>query len=197
MSAAPELRLSPDAFIEWELQQTERHEYYRGEIFQMAGGTETHSTVITNTLLEFARALGGRDCRIHTEALGVRIEAVDLFTYPDLTIVCGPAEFYDAKRTRLLNPLVLVEVLSPSTAKYDRGQKTRFYRQIPSLEAVVIIEPDVRAVDVLTRDGDGWRLTTDADGAVEIGALDVTLDLDALYRGVETVDPRGIVLPTD
>lgn len=194
MSAPPTLRLSPDAFLDWEIQQEERHEYYRGEIFQMAGGTETHSTIITNTLLALAAGIPDR-CKVHTEALGVRIDAADLFTYPDLSVVCGEAAFFDPARTRLLNPLVLVEVLSPSTATYDRGPKSRFYRQIPSLEAYVLISQDAPAVEVLTRDGDGWRLTTEADGAVEIGALGVTLALDALYRGVDFPDPSPFGRP--
>lgn len=195
MSAAVQLRLTPDEYLDWELRQPERHEFYRGEVFQTAGGSEPHARIITNALLALTSALDGRDCVVYTEALGVRVEAADLFTYPDLSVVCGEAAFYDERRTRLLNPLVLVEVLSASTERYDRTTKARFYRQIPSLEAYLLISQDAPAVDVLTRDGDGWRLTTERDGAVEVGPLGATLALDAVYRGVDFPDPSTLGRP--
>ena len=195
MSVAPRLRLSPDEFLAWELRQEERHEYHRGEVFAMAGGTERHARLITNALLTLSAALDGRDCVVYTDALGLRVEAEDLFTYPDLSVVCGEARFYDAKRTRLLNPTALIEVLSPSTAEYDRTTKARFYRQIPELRAYVLISQDARAVDVLTRAGEGWHLDTERDGRVEIGPLDVTLDRAATppppWRRGESVSGPG------
>lgn len=191
MSAARHLALSPDAFLDWEAEQDTRHEYHRGEVFAMAGGTETHARIIGNLHFALRLALKGRGCTVYTDALRVRVEAEDLFTYPDLSVVCGPGAFYDAKRTTLLNPLVLVEVLSPSTAEYDRTFKLRFYRQIPGLAAVVLVAQDAPAVDVFAPDGDGWHATADADGAVAIPGLDVTLTLADLYEGVESADPRA------
>ncbi len=191
MSAVRHLTLSPDAFLDWEAAQDVRHEYHRGEVFAMAGGTETHARIITNCVLAFSAALKGRGCTVYTDALRVRVEAEDLFTYPDLSVVCGPGVFYDAKRTTLLNPTVLIEVLSPSTAEYDRTTKLRFYRQIPGLAAVVLVAQDAPAVDVFAPDGDGWHATADTDGAVSIPGLDVTLALTDLYEGVEPADPRA------
>ena len=190
MSAAPRLGLSPSDFLDWEAGQDRHHEYHRGEIFAMAGGTEPHARIITNALLALSAALKGRGCTVYTDALRVRIEAEDLFTYPDLSVVCGPGTFYDAKRTTLLNPAVLVEVLSPSTETYDQTTKLRFYRQIPGLAAVLLVAQDAPAVDVVSRDGDGWRLTTEAGGAVTVEALGVTLDLADLYEGVEFPSAR-------
>ena len=135
MSAAPRLRLTPDEYLAWEARQDEKHEYYRGEVFAMAGGTEPHATIITNTLVLLNDAARPRGCRVYSDALRVRIDAADLYTYPDLSVVCGAARFSDARRTTLLNPLVLVEVLSPSTETYDRTTKWGFYSQIPSLPA--------------------------------------------------------------
>ena len=195
MSAAPRLRFSPDEFLEWENRQPERHEYHRGEVFAMAGGTEPHARIIGNLHFHLRLALKGRGCTVYTDALRVRIEAEDLFTYPDLSVVCGPGEFYDARRTTLLNPSVLVEVLSDSTETYDRMTKWRFYRQIPSPQAYVMTAQDGRAVDVISRDADGWRLQTDADGAVEIEApglsLGLSLSLDDIYEGVTFPEPTG------
>ena len=188
MSAAQRLALSPSAFLDWEAGQDERHEYHRGEVFAMAGGTETHARIITNTLIAFSAALKGRGCTVYTDALRVRVEAEDLFTYPDLSVVCGPGTFYDAKRTTLLNPVVLVEVLSPSTETYDRTAKLRFYRQIPGLQAVLLVAQDAPTVDIVARAGDGWGLSTEADGGVEVAALGVRLALADLYDGVAFPD---------
>ena len=196
MSAvAARRRLTPAEFVEWELGQEEKHEYHRGEVFLMAGGTEPHARIITNTLLALSASLRGRDCFVYTDALGVRVEAEDLFTYPDLSVVCGEPQFFDAKRTRLLNPTALVEVLSPSTADYDRTTKARFYRQVPSLQAYVLVSQDAPAVDVLTPDGDGWHLAPDRDGRIEVGPLGVALDLAALYDGVAFPDARARPAP--
>lgn len=118
------------------------------------------------------------------------------FTYPDLSVVCGEPAFFDEGRTKLLNPTALVEVLSPSTESYDRTTKARFYRQIPSLQAYVLLSQDAPAVDVLARDGDGWHLSTERDGRVEIGPLGVTLDVSALYAGVDAPDPATLDRPS-
>ncbi|HEX9953561.1 MAG TPA: Uma2 family endonuclease [Rubricoccaceae bacterium] len=188
MSAAARLALSPSAFLDWEAEQEERHEYHRGEVFAMAVGTETHARIITNTLIALSAALKGRGCTVYTDALRVRVEAEDLFTYPDLSVVCGPGQFYDTKRTTLLNPIVLVEVLSPSTETYDRTAKLRFYRQIPGLQAVLLVAQDGPAVDIVARAGDGWGLSTEAGGEVEVAALGVRLALGDLYDGVAFPD---------
>ena len=190
MSAAPRLALSPSGFLDWEAGQDRRHEYHRGEVFVMAGGTEPHARIITNALLALSAALKGRGCTVYTDALRVRVEAEDLFTYPNLSVVCGPGAFYDAKRTTLLNPTLLIEVLSPSTETYDRTTKLRFYRQIPGLAAVLLVAQDAPAVDVVSRDGDGWRIATEAGGAVAVEALGVALGLADLYEGVEFTGER-------
>ena len=188
MSAAQRLALSPSAFLDWEAEQDERHEYHRGEVFAMAGGTETHARIIGNLHVALSAALKGRGFTVYTAALRVRVEAENLFTYPDLSVVCGPGTFYDAKRTTLLNPVVLVEVLSPSTETYDRTAKLRFYRQIPGLQAVLLVAQDAPAVDIVARAGDGWGLSTEADGGVEVAALGVRLALADLYDGVAFPD---------
>ena len=194
MSAAPRLRFSPTEFLDWEARQPERHEYFGGEIFAMAGGTERHARIIGNLFFQLRLALKEKGCTVYTDALRVRVEAEDLFTYPDLSIVCGPGTFYDDKRTTLLDPTLLVEVLSDSTETYDRTTKWRFYRQIPSLQTYVMVSQRGRAVDLITRDGEDWRLRADADGSVQIESLGLSLDLDEIYEGVtfpETSDRPG------
>lgn len=203
MSAAPRLRMTPDEFVAWELRQEAKHEYHRGVVFPMnrepdgmAGGTETHARIIGNAYFALRLALRGGGCSVYTDALSVRIEAEDLFTYPDLSVVCGEARFFDERRTQVLNPTVLVEVFSPSTASYDRTTKARFYRQIASLQAYVTVSADGPAVDVLTRQADGWASTTEAGGRVALGPLGVSLDLAALYDGVAFPDPDTLDHPS-
>ena len=188
--------MTSDEFLDWEARQEEKHEFYRGEVFAMAGGTESHATIITNSLVLLNAAARPRGCRVFSDALRVRIDAVDLYTYPDLSVVCGDARFSDARRTTLLNPLVLVEVLSPSTENYDRTTKWGFYAQIPSLQAYVIVSQDSPAVDVYARDGDGWRVARASEGEAYIPALDVALSLDELYDGVTFPGPGERTRPT-
>ena len=188
MSGAPRLRLAPDAFLDWEARQETKHECHRGEVFATAGGTEPHARIISNLHFALRLALRGRGCTVYNEALRVRVEADDLFTYPDLSVVCGPGQFVDARRTTLLTPTVLVEVLSPSTETYDRTAKLRFYRQIPGLQAVLLVAQDAPAVDIVARAGDGWGLSTEADGGVEVAALGVRLALADLYDGAAFPD---------
>ena len=196
MSAAPRLRFTPAEYLDWEARQDEKHEYYRGEVFAMAGGTASHATIITNALVLLHAAARPRGCRVFSDALRVRIEAVDLYTYPDLSVVCGEAQFSDARRTTLLNPLVLVEVLSPSTEQYDRTTKWGFYAQIPSLQAYLIVSQDSPAVDVYTRDGDGWRVVQTTAGAARLPALDAVLQLAEVYDGVAFPGPGERLRPT-
>jgi Uma2 family endonuclease len=196
-SPASRLTLSPDEYLDWEARQDAKHEFYRGEVFAMAGGTETHARIISNMHLALRLALRGGDCVTYTDALRVHVEAHGLYTYPDLSVVCGEATFIDERRTSLLNPVVLVEVLSPSTEVYDRTTKMRFYRSIPSLETYVLVSQDLRGVDVLTRTDEGWLLRTeDETGRIALPPLGVTLDLTDLYDGVTFPEPGELDRPS-
>ncbi len=131
MPAAPAARLtlSPEAYLEWEEGQDEKHEYYRGEVFPvnrgeisaMAGGTETRARIITNLVIVLGNALRGSDCTVYTEALRVHVEAHDLYTYPDLSVVCGEAAFADERRTSLLNPSRGLTTAGSSAARTTTG----------------------------------------------------------------------------
>ena len=202
MSAAPRLRMTSDEFLEWEARQENKHEYYRGEVFPMversamAGGTETHASIIDNVHFLLSQTARPRGCKVYNEAMRVRVDAADINTYPDLSVVCGEARFADARRTALLNPLVLVEVLSPSTEAYDRTTKWNFYAQIPELAAYVLVSQDGPAVDVYTRDGDGWRVVHTESGEALLPALDAVLPLAEIYDGVTFPGPEARLRPT-
>ena len=194
--------MTSDEFLEWEARQETKHEFYRGEVFPMvertamAGGTETHASIIDNVHFALSLAVRPRGCKVYNEAMRLRIDAANLYTYPDLSVVCGDARFADARRSALLNPVVLVEVLSPSTETYDRTTKWGFYTQIPSLQVYLIVSQDSPAVDVYTRDGDGWRVVRTTEGAALLPALDAALPLAEIYDGVAFPGPEERLRPT-
>ena len=169
-------------YCAFEREAAVKHEYLRGEVFAMAGGTLEHARLASRVALLLGRELEGRPCRVFSSDARVRIEATDLDTYPDLSVVCGPPQTADAHA--LINPLVLVEVLSDSTEAYDRGQKAAHYRRIPSLRAYLMIAQTERRLELQVRQDDGrWTLLEAGPGQrLEIEPLGIELDVDELYR---------------
>ena len=122
-----------EEYLEFEDASDEKDEYYQGEIFTMAGGTIDHNRVIRNTITSIDQYLKNKTCQLYPSDLKVYIEANSLYTYPDVSIICDAPEFYLDRNDTILNPSVIIEVLSPGTKDYDRGGKFVLYRQIPSL----------------------------------------------------------------
>lgn len=189
-AAAEKQSLSYDAYLALEQETGLRHEYLRGEAWAMAGGTPQHSAVTSNLHGELYVALKGKPCRVYNGDLKTRIDATDLSTYPDLAVVCGELERSLRDRNAGTNPTVLFEVLSPSTEAWDRGGKFRHYRHLPSLRHYVLVSVTTQHVEVYSRDEEGRWLLRDAPagGRVELSAIDVAFDVDALYVDVP-VDP--------
>ena len=142
MSAIPKPSLTPQEYLARERRATEKSEYYRGEIFAMAGASFEHSLIKDNLARESGNQLKDKPCRVITSDLRIKVNATGLYTYPDAVIVCDEPKFEDAQVDTLLNPRVIVEVLSDSTEKYDRGGKFAHYRQIPSLQEYVLVAQD-------------------------------------------------------
>lgn len=166
-----------------------KHEYLDGMVWAMAGGSPDHAAVAGNILTLFNNALRSRRCRAFTSDLRVRIEATGLGTYPDVSVVCDELELdpEDPKRHTVLNPCVLVEVLSPSTEEYDRGEKLDHYKKIPSLNEVLLVAHDSQHVELWRRqDGDWVRHDVDAPESVHLESLGCELPLEEIYR-----DPLG------
>ena len=159
-----------------------RHEFLDGEIYAMAGGTMLHAALSAAVLTALATQLAGR-CRTYTSDLRVRVLATGLASYPDVTVVCGKAEADPESKETVVNPTVVVEVLSPATIDYDLGEKFDHYRQIPSLKAVVYVWQDRRQIEIRERKpNDEWRSTMSGAGtALAVEELRATLDVDALY----------------
>jgi Uma2 family endonuclease len=186
MTAAEKRVWTPAEYLAWERAQPEKHAYYRGEIFGMAGASEAHNLIVTNVVALLWNGLRGRPCRTYPSDMRVKIPATGLYTYPDASVVCGPSDFEDGEHDTLLNPKLLVEVLSPSTEAYDRGKKLAHYRTIDSLREVLLIAQDEALVDHYVRQSDGaWLLRSMPAGkAVELSSIGCSLAVDDLYLNV-------------
>jgi Uma2 family endonuclease len=167
-----------------ELSPVVKHEFLEGQVWAMAGGSPDHAAIAANASSLLHAQLRGRPCRVFSSDLRIRVTATGLGTYPDITVVCGRLELdpQDKKGHTVVNPQVIVEVLSPSTEDYDRGEKLEHYKRIDSLQEVVLIAHDERSIEVMRRDEDGWSRTVHRRGAVELRSLPCSLPLDEIYR---------------
>ncbi len=178
--------LTVDEYLALEERAPEKHEFLDGQTHAMSGGTTARSELILAMGGELRAALRGSPCRAYDSNLRVKAMLTGLYTYPDASIVCGKPELEGDARTTLLNPRVVIEVLSPSTEAYDRGEKFAHYRTIASLAEYVLVSTTHPRVEVFTRRGEVWELRVYGEGAqVDLGSVGVRLALDAVYEGVE------------
>ena len=161
-----------------------KHEYFDGEAYAMTGGTLEHGRLSMRVGHLLTLALEGRSCCVFSSDVRVHVQASGLNTYPDVSVVCGPPETSEEDRNALLNPVLLVEVLSDSTEAYDRGQKASHYRQIPSLRAYLMVSQHEAKLELQLREADGrWTLAEAGAGErLSIAPLELELDVDELYR---------------
>ncbi len=171
MSTAEKLNLKMSAaeYLAWERTQTERHEYFSGEVFSQAGGTRIHSLIVANVLGAIGRTLGNCNCEAHGSSLKIHIEATGYYAYPDVSVVCPPIQ--GDSEDAITNPVLIVEVLPPSTADFDRGTKFDHYRQIPSLQEYLIFSQDEPRVEQRTRTKEGLWLLRDVVGIDQVLSL--------------------------
>ncbi len=189
MGQPAERRMTVDEYLAFEETAKERHEFLDGIVWSMSGGTDAHDALSTAMAAELRAALVGRDCAARGPNLRVKSLETGLYTYADALVVCEP-RFEDAKRTTLLNPCVVVEVLSEGTEAYDRGDKFAHYRTIESVGDYVLVSTTSRVVEVYTRGADAWELRVYRErDAIHLPRLDLSLAIEAIYRGVE-LDPR-------
>jgi Uma2 family endonuclease len=160
-----------------------RHEFFDGEIYAMAGGTREHAAICANLTASLSAQLRGRGCQAHSSDLRVRVLETGLATYPDVTVICRHAEQDPEDRNTVTNPVLLVEVLSPSTAAYDRGEKLGHYRRISSLQEIVLVAHDERLIEVWRREaGDTWVRREARAGSATLTAIPAILDVNDVYR---------------
>ncbi len=184
MSALLQRRVTAADYLAFEAEAETRHEFYDGRIVGMAGGTGDHGRLCLDVASALARASDPRGCEAFPSDVRVRVPDGAYF-YPDASVACDPT--FDDNNTTLNNPVLLVEVLSPSSIGHDKGRKLTAYLQIPSLRAYWIFEQDEPRVMIVERKGDLWALrhVSGLDGAIESDLFDTPLRMTDLYRRVE------------
>jgi Uma2 family endonuclease len=187
MASVPKPYLTPEEYLHRERKAEFRSEYYRGETFAMAGASANHNLIVGNCVFTLGLQLKKKPCRVYPSDLRLRIEATGLYTYPDLSVVCGEPQLESDAGDVLLNPLVIVEVLSDSTEAYDRGKKFEHYRTIPTLRHYVLISQDRHSIDCFSlRDDGSWSLANcqGLEGMVTLDAINGELAASEVYDKV-------------
>jgi Uma2 family endonuclease len=176
-------------YLAWERVQPTRHEYVQGEVFDMSGGTPRHAALIAAVTIELGLAHRGGRCRVL--ASDQRIVAADAehYVYADASVVCGAIELAPGTSDVLVNPTVVVEVLSKSTEAYDRGKKWGGYQKIPSVTDCLLVSQSTPQIEHYQRAGGGeWHYRLVGPGGRVTLASNAVLELDAIYRGVFEIE---------
>lgn len=193
MSTVPKTQLTSAEYLALERKAAFKSEFFQGEMYAMAGGSPEHSLIAANFIREAGNELKRSDCLVFTSDLRVKIAATGLYTYPDATILCGERQFDDEQKDTVLNPTVLVEVLTESTERYDRGTKSRHYRKIDSLRELLLISQDSPSIEHYVRNpaGDwGFRETDSLEQSIRLDSIGVTIPVAEIYRGVVFPPPK-------
>lgn len=180
--AEPVPRASYAEYLALEAKSDEKHEYIDGLILAMSGGTLEHGRLMSAATVELSRVLEGKPCRVFSSDARVRVQATKRSTYPDLSVVCGEVERASDDREAITNPILLVEVLSESTERSDRGEKFAHYRRLESLQDYVLISQTEPRIECFHRTDSGWMLTEAGPGEeLYLAAVEGKLSVDALY----------------
>jgi Uma2 family endonuclease len=188
MASAAEIpRYTPEQYLALERKAAFKSEYYKGYITAMAGASREHNIMALNFAAEIRSQIKGRPCEVYGSDMRVFIDRTGLYTYPDVVAVCGQRLFQGGEVDTLLNPMLIVEVLSPSTESYDRGKKFGHYRQLPSLQGYVLISQDQVLVERFIRQGDDWLLTEfrNLDDTLRLTSIDCEIPLREIYARIE------------
>lgn len=180
--------LSIQDYIKIEKTTDTKYEYHNGTITAMAGGSLEHGLICGNVFGEIRTALRAKrsNCITMNSEIKLYIATQNRFLYPDTMVVCGDIEKSTDEKSAVTNPKIIIEVLSKSTASYDRGDKFFFYRQIESLEEYILIEQEKAQIEVFKRQAKLWSITriTGIDKTLSIGALNISIDLKEIYEGI-------------
>ena len=186
-SAAAHTHLTPEEYLAFERKATTKHEYLNGQIVAMSGASFAHNFLTMNTANQLYNQLIGGECQVATSDMRVKVTQIDSYFYPDVVVVCGEPRAEDETFDTLLNPTVVVEVLSPSTETYDRGEKFEHYQQIASLKEYVLISQDKIRVEHYHRQETGWMQTEfrGLEDVLSLLSIGCELRLQDVYRRVE------------
>ena len=173
-------------YLQHQRNNTQKYEYYKGEVFAMAGATVSHNIIATNLLVSLAIALKGKPCRPFNSDQRIHIPENTLFTYPDISVVCGSVLTFNNDQVNVLNPSVIIEVLSPGTKGYDRGEKFMLYRDIPSLKEYILVDSNSILVEAFRLNEQyHWELQEyrKLSASAKLPALGIALSLQDIYEG--------------
>ncbi len=197
MNAQPQVKhkMTPEEYLAFERNSEVRHEYFDGELFAMVGATKSHNLININIAGELRNRFVADDsaCRVFSNDMRVGIQETGQYTYPDIAVVCGDIDFEDRKLDTLLNPVIIVEILSSSTEAFDRGDKFAFYRRIPSLrEYVLVSQKKCRVEKYMRSDDGGWIYFSyeDVEQTMKIESIHCELSLSEIYRWVDFEEQR-------
>lgn len=184
MNAMTQPTLTLQAFLAWENEQPGRHEFFRGEVFAMVGARRAHGCVVANLMRHLGNHLAGSPCRAFSEGMKLQI-ADDTILYPDLFVTCDKSDLSTDLVFRA--PMLVIEVLSPSTQGYDRSAKFALYRRVASLQEYILIDPDTRRVEAFRRGADGlWVLHDMSDGPLLAAAsVEARISLSDIFAGID------------
>lgn len=177
--------LTPEEYLAIERDSAEKHEYVAGEVVAMAGASRRHNLIQSTTLTGLNNALATRPCEVYPSDMRVKVSTLGIYTYPDITVVCGEPDLEDAEQDTLLNPTVIIEVLSPATERYDRGLKFHRYQLIPSLRDYLLIAQDRPLVEHYARGDDGrWSQSVHEglSASIALRSIGCSLPLAEVYR---------------
>jgi Uma2 family endonuclease len=188
MSTLTVTHVTPEEYLAAERLSETKSEYLDGGVFPMPGATVNHIQIVSNVTTELSVQLRARPCRALPSDLKVGLQDSRKFFYPDVTVVCGELQYYDDRRDIILNPNLVVEVLSPSTEAFDRGAKFQAYRTLESLNEYILISQERPLVEQFVRDGDGrwtYRAATVLGSSFALPSIECTLSMNAVYDKVD------------
>lgn len=183
MTAIQKPYLSEKEYLEEERKASFKSEYYKGEVFAMSGASKEHNKVVASVIVELGQYLKGKKCSIMPSDIRVYNPANTLYTYPDAVVACEEEKYLDNEFDTLLNPTIIVEVLSKTTEDYDRGTKFMLYRSIPSLQNYMLVSSLEYSIEIYTRNGEQWILNaaTEPESELYLSAIDYRFTLKDMY----------------
>ena len=187
MGAAELKYCTEQEYLDAERIALDKHEYYKGKIFAMSGASIPHNIIAMNCSIDMGIKLKGKNCKPFGSDLRIHIPKNSLYTYPDLSIICGEIETTDDKFDTVKNPSVIIEILSESTRNYDKGGKFTLYREIESLQEYILIDSESIMVEKFMRNADSsWQLTEykSIDASFTIETVSISLPLTTVYEGI-------------
>ena len=190
MSSLPKHRYSAEEYLALDRAADYKSEYVAGEIFDMVGATPRHVLIASNMAGELRNRLRDTDCQVYSADLRIQADANNVYHYPDVVVVCGRPEYMDGRRDTVTNPLIIIEVLSPTTRNYDRGDKFAHYRRLESLREYILIDQEPCHVEHFVRIESGWEFSEmdDCQGSLVVPTLGIFIPLLEIYAKLELLE---------